>query len=709
MLSIRGLTKIYQAVKGASVEALSSVSADFGDKGLVFLLGKSGSGKSTMLNLLGGFDMPTSGEIIVNGRSSASFSKSDFDSYRNTFVGFVFQEYNLIENYTVGTNIGLALELQGKKADRADIDALLRTVDLVERGETLYDRHVDELSGGQKQRVAIARALIKSPEIILADEPTGALDSVTGEQLYDLLKKLSKEKLIIVVSHDRANAEKYGDRVIELSDGKVIRDTAPIPLSKIVRTKDNSCNFIKSRLPVKRSFLMGASALKARPIRLIVSIFLSVIAFVIFGFALTASTADELTAELVNLHDNGQHMVTLNGAARNSSGRIVGYAKSFSPSQLEVIKKYNNGKDPMVVYYSNIYIGNYLNGMNYYFQNDSYESIFNYSSLRVVEIDSTTGETDAMLAPDARFANKTLCRLPSAADEIAITDFHAQMFIDYGYVEYDESNTNRGDPSYTPPAVIPIKTPDDLIGLSLGKYKITGVYSTEQDLDFYKTMHSVYEGQEEYIDMLSNGAMASTIAYGFIWDDPSVTHNRITSVLIRLSGDFSKDSALFHDLSYKIGDTTYASVALSSVYSGFISAASIFFGEIFIGTATFFVILFSIFAVLLTMNFLSVSIDFKKKELGILRALGARTSDMLKICLAESLLIAGIELVISIIAVFVVCAVVNNILVSIFYVGFVPILGLMLLALGMSALATTLPIRKLAKRKPIDVINNKEK
>ena len=220
MLETIHLTKIYKTKGGADVRALDDVSIQFPETGMVFLLGKSGSGKSTLLNVCGGLDSPTLGAISVKGRTSTAFTQSDFDSYRNTFVGFIFQEYNILNEFTVEDNIALALELQGKPKDKKRIAEILEQVDLAGYGK----RKPNTLSGGQKQRIAIARALVKSPEIIMADEPTGALDSETGKQVFDTLKKLSKDKLVIVVSHDRDFAETYGDRIIELKDGKVISD-----------------------------------------------------------------------------------------------------------------------------------------------------------------------------------------------------------------------------------------------------------------------------------------------------------------------------------------------------------------------------------------------------------------------------------------------------------------------------------------------------
>lgn len=245
MLEIKNLTKTYKS-KNNTVHALHDIDLKLQDKGMVFILGKSGSGKSTLLNVLGGLDQFDSGEIIICGKSSKDFKQSDFDSYRNTFIGFIFQEYNVMENFTVRENIALALQLQGKTVTDKAINDILMQVDL----QNLGDRKPNELSGGQLQRVAIARALIKNPEIIMADEPTGALDSRTGKQVFDTLKKLSQDKLVLIVSHDKEFAKQYADRIIELADGKIISDTSkelvkPETLSKSMTVLDHEFINIK--------------------------------------------------------------------------------------------------------------------------------------------------------------------------------------------------------------------------------------------------------------------------------------------------------------------------------------------------------------------------------------------------------------------------------------------------------------------------------
>ena len=217
MLETKELVKIYKPKKGVPVTALNKISLKFPEKGMVFLLGKSGSGKSTLLNVLGGLDKYDGGEIIIKGVSSKNFRQQHFDSYRNTYVGFIFQEYNVLDEFSVGANIALAIELQGRRASDSEINDILKQVDL----EGFGARKPNELSGGQKQRVAIARALVKKPEIIMADEPTGALDSKSGRQVMELFQKLNDEGVsVLMITHDPDIAA-HAKRVVMIRDGEL--------------------------------------------------------------------------------------------------------------------------------------------------------------------------------------------------------------------------------------------------------------------------------------------------------------------------------------------------------------------------------------------------------------------------------------------------------------------------------------------------------
>lgn len=374
MLELINVKKTFKT-KGGEVHALGGISVRFPQKGLVFVLGRSGSGKSTLLNIIGGLDAPDEGEIKICGKSVRDFSPTDFDSYRNSHVGFVFQDYNVLDEFDISENVLLASELQGKTVDKERVAAILRDVGL----DGFEKRKPSTLSGGQKQRVAIARSLIKDPRIILADEPSGALDSETGNQIFSVFKKLSKKRLVIIVSHDRVSAEKYGDRIIELEDGKIINDVSikrdssegtilcdensrkdflffdknisPVSVKDIKDFLDNTdgecvilkgrelvghvkeivssrndirvfentseseietvCDppdFVRAKLPFRKAFRIGVSALKTKPVRLFLTVILSVAAFIAFGLFSTIMLYDEeqvLCKSFINSdHDN---------------------------------------------------------------------------------------------------------------------------------------------------------------------------------------------------------------------------------------------------------------------------------------------------------------------------------------------------------------------------------------------------------------------
>ena len=224
MLEIKEVSKIYKMDEISQI-ALDKVSINFRKNEFVSILGQSGSGKSTLLNIIGGLDHYTSGDLIINGTSTKKYKSSDWDTYRNHKVGFIFQSYNLIMHQTIQSNVELALTLSGesKTVRSQKAKEALKKVGL---GDHL-NKKPNQLSGGQMQRVAIARALVNDPEIILADEPTGALDSETSIQIMDLLKEVAKEKLVIMVTHNPELAKNYSTRIVSLKDGHIIDDSNP--------------------------------------------------------------------------------------------------------------------------------------------------------------------------------------------------------------------------------------------------------------------------------------------------------------------------------------------------------------------------------------------------------------------------------------------------------------------------------------------------
>jgi len=266
LIELHNVSKNYTTRLGVITKALDNISLCLPNKGLVFVLGKSGSGKSTLLNIIGGLDTVNSGKVIVNGRDIHDLDQKELDYYRNAHVGFVFQDFNIIDTFTISQNIGLAVELQGHQINNEHLSSILDYVGL----SGYESRKGNEVSGGQKQRIAIARALIKKPTIILADEPTGNLDSNTSNQIMDLLKKVSKDNLVVIVSHDPEEAELYADRIIKIKDGMIFED---LVLNEDL-SESRSYELIQPKLSFISSWKYGIHILTNKKAQLIITNFI---------------------------------------------------------------------------------------------------------------------------------------------------------------------------------------------------------------------------------------------------------------------------------------------------------------------------------------------------------------------------------------------------------------------------------------------------
>ena len=223
MLALRQITKVYSGGE-MQVKALRGIDLEFGESEFAAILGPSGCGKTTLLNIIGGLDQYTDGDLIIRGKSTKEFKESDWDTYRNHAVGFVFQSYNLIPHQTVLANVELALTLSGVSREERRTRAV-EALEQVGLGDQLKKKP-NQLSGGQMQRVAIARALVNNPEVLLAAEPTGALDSETSLQVMEILRQVAKDRLVIMVTHNPELADQYATRIIKLLDGKIVSDSA---------------------------------------------------------------------------------------------------------------------------------------------------------------------------------------------------------------------------------------------------------------------------------------------------------------------------------------------------------------------------------------------------------------------------------------------------------------------------------------------------
>ena len=297
MLELKGIRKEYPAGDG-KVEALKGIDLQFRKSEFVSILGPSGCGKTTMLNIIGGLDGYTEGDLIINGTSTKEYKDRDWDSYRNHSVGFVFQSYNLIPHQTVLQNVELALTLSGvSKAERKE--RAKKALEQVGLGDQLYKKP-NAMSGGQMQRVAIARALVNNPDIILADEPTGALDTETSVQVMEILKNISKDRLIVMVTHNPELAEQYSSRIIRMLDGKITGDSQPLTEEEIKsekaeceKAKAEGKKIKKPSMSFATSFMLSLKNLFSKKGRTTLTAFAGSIG--IIGIALILSVSQGMT------------------------------------------------------------------------------------------------------------------------------------------------------------------------------------------------------------------------------------------------------------------------------------------------------------------------------------------------------------------------------------------------------------------------------
>lgn len=287
MLEIKDISKTY-ILKHQRVDALKHVSLSFDSQGFVSILGPSGCGKTTLLNIIGGMDRYTSGDLVIDGVSTKGFQDRDFDAYRNHHIGFVFQQYFLIKHLNVLDNVALSLSLSGqsKEIQLEKAKKVLKDVGLEDK---LYNKP-NTLSGGQQQRVAIARALVNNPKIILADEPTGAIDSKTSEPIMKLLKEISKTRLVIMVTHNPLLASEYSDRIIEFLDGEVIQDSNP----KMIETQSPKRATIKSAMSFIMALKLSFKNLTTKTLRTLIVAFSGSIGIIGIGLILSISNGFSL-------------------------------------------------------------------------------------------------------------------------------------------------------------------------------------------------------------------------------------------------------------------------------------------------------------------------------------------------------------------------------------------------------------------------------
>lgn len=543
MIIVKNLTKVYKSKKAKICVALNNVSFSLPSKGLVFVVGKSGSGKSTMLNLLGGLDSLTSGEINVFGNQLNEYSESELYSFRSNIVGFVFQDFHLLDDLTVADNVRLSLRLMAEDDDER-VEKALESVELLE----YKDRYPRELSGGQQQRVAIARALVKNPDVIFADEPTGNLDSNTTEQIIKLIKEISKEKLVVVVSHNLFDAYEYADRIIELSEGRIINDLVInekyenavevkdnkviIPMLKrfkqdeldsllsickrdeILKIEQSNNKFkqkeqkeepLQAKAPQKKtkglsffnSVKFSAMFGKRRIVGFLLSAILASILICVLSLAQSIANFDAKSMAVDSMTEGSVYAVRKD--LDTLSGQV--HARVITDEDFAKIKQASPDAKLYKLYMSGLYINGYTIG---------YQKVptITQSGLHIVETSGTLETNEEYAKKLLRLDNLDIYRgsVEQNTGGIYITDFVADSFIFYGKAEnYDEilGQQFEGSNDYWPDGYV-----NGIINTSY-KEKYKGV------IDQINSMTKESPLTEEIISFLDYVNQALAISYYF--------------------------------------------------------------------------------------------------------------------------------------------------------------------------------------------------
>lgn len=375
MLQLKNITKTYGTSADGKVQALKGIDIEFRENEFVSILGPSGCGKTTLLNIIGGLDKYTTGDLVINGKSTKEFKDRDWDTYRNHSVGFVFQNYNLISHQSILSNVELALTLagMGKQERRKKAIKALEEVGLKDQ----IHKRPNQLSGGQMQRVAIARALVSDPDILLADEPTGALDSSTSIQIMDLLKEIAKDRLVIMVTHNPELAEKYSTRIVKLLDGKIIDDSNPY-----VASTEEINEALKKKKSTKKTYMNYFTALSlsfnnllTKKGRTFLTAFAGSIGIIGIALILSLSNGVHLYIEKVQEDTLSSYPILIQKSNVDMSAMIESFTDQVMPSEEE-----NNDKnvvtsqDIMMDIMSDVSAGtqtNNLEGFKKYIESES--------------------------------------------------------------------------------------------------------------------------------------------------------------------------------------------------------------------------------------------------------------------------------------------------------------------------------------------------
>lgn len=718
MITLKNIKKVYKTRNMMHV-ALNNINLSFNKSDFVAILGPSGSGKTTLLNIIGGLDCYTQGELIINGKSTKYFKDYNWDSYRNSCIGFIFQGYNLIEHITVYKNVELSLTLNGIKNKKELVLKALKKVGL----QNHVYKKIRELSGGQMQRVAIARALVNDPDIILADEPTGALDSKTSVQIMEIIKEISKDKLVIMVTHNDDLANKYSNRIIKLCDGNVVSDTNPLSNIK----SKNKFKIKRTKMNYLTAISLSLNNLKSKKGRTILTSFASSIGIV--GIALVLSISNGFKKQIEDYEKNtmSSFPIIITDMVSNIDEPQVRSDDKEEYSNNDALYSYNSKQNNKVhenkitsdyIDYINKINHDYVSAISYYRLNcfnvisnsgNDY-NVFNSSIINFIELPVDLGkesylkdnydllagtypksETDVVLMVDSknRIDDEVLNMLYVNKDKKKI-NFKDIVGKEFKLINNNDYYKNIGNNIF-----IENKASKELYDNANNiKLKITGIVRGKKDNELDFIMNSFTESNETnnvskigYSNALLNKVINNNkesdivkvqknidkLAFmgGISFEQAGITKEKALSMLCAndvpimmyiYPENFESKNKIIEYLDMynenknefdKIIYTDYASeiVGLSnSIMDGItivlvaFSSISLIVSSVMIGIITY------------------ISVLERTKEIGILRSLGARKKDIIRVFNSETLIIGALSGLFGIVATWIMLFPVNNIL-----------------------------------------------
>ncbi len=752
MIELKGIVKEYTLAE-EKLKALNNISLTFRDSEFVSILGPSGCGKTTLLNIIGGLDKFTAGELLIDNKTTMGFKEKEWDSYRNSSVGFVFQNYNLIPHLSILENVTMALSLSGistKEAKQRAIKAL-KEVEL----EKHIKKRPNQLSGGQMQRVAIARAIVNNPKILLADEPTGALDTDTSVKIMELIKKISKNMLVIMVTHNPELAEKYSDRIINILDGQIMGDSNPYKFVKSKKQTEEKLETTKTTMPYTTALKSSFKNLSNKKGRTIMTSIAGSIG--IIGIAIVLAISNGMTAFITQT----EREVLASSAVEITENVMIQTGVNqeqvikdtypddliFHPTKEEQsrVEMHTNNLSAEFLAYIDAMPENLYNSITY--ENRTNLNLINYDGVTYKDISSLSGYTNVM-SNDVEYVKTQYDKLageyPTNKNEILLVassdnEINPEILTALGLTGEDINST-------------------DLIGKTIRSASNNDYY--HKDGELYRASASQTELEASYnnatelkvVGILrakqeaTSNILTHSIIYTQEFIDEQVALNSVSDIVIDQKAEATKsviDGELFIKSTQEqelrsLGAYTFPS-AIKIYPAGFDESESIkvYLDDYNIGKAESDQVIYSVNFIEMMLESLGTMIDAisllltafaaislvvsslmigiityvsvveRTKEIGILRAMGARKKDIGRIFNAESLIIGFFAGALGVVTTVLISLVATPIISGLVGATFVVSLGaiqgltLLLLSMGLTFIAGLIPSRIASKKDPI--------